>query len=85
MIKWFVAFLGYYFFRFPGALFGFFIGSLIDQLNKNSNSSFQSWVSYGSKTKTFQLNLLALSIIPILSKKNCYLEDKKMFKKLIQY
>ena len=61
MVKWFVAFLGYYFFRFPGALFGFFIGSLIDQLNKNSSSSFQSWVSTSSKSKTFQLNLLALS------------------------
>ena len=61
MVKWFVAFLGYYFFRFPGALFGFFIGSLIDQLNKNSSSPFQSWVSTSSKSKTFQLNLLALS------------------------
>ena len=61
MVKWFVALLGYYFFRFPGALFGFFIGGLIDQFNKNSNSSFQSWVSSTSKLKTFQLNLLALS------------------------
>ena len=61
MVKWFVALLGYYFFRFPGALFGFFIGGLIDQLNKNSSSSFQSWVSSTSKSKTFQLNLLALS------------------------
>ena len=59
MVKWFVAFLDITFFRFPGALFGFFIGSLIDQLNKNSSSPFQSWVSTSSKSKTFQLNLLS--------------------------
>ena len=36
MIKWVAAILGYFVFRFPGALLGFFVGSLIDSANSTS-------------------------------------------------
>ena len=60
MIKWAAAFLGYFIFRFPGAIFGFFIGSLIDQFSKGSTQVF------GKQTPTmaraeFELYLLALA------------------------
>jgi len=60
MIKWIAAFLGYYLLRFPGALLGFFIGGAIDQLNKGSGYVFQTRFS-SVQSRTFQLNLLALS------------------------
>ena len=60
MIKWIAAFLGYYLLRFPGALLGFFIGGAIDQLNRSSGSVFQTRFS-SAQSRTFQLNLLALS------------------------
>ena len=60
MIKWIAAFLGYYLLRFPGALLGFFIGGAIDQLNRGSGSVFQTRFS-SAQSRTFQLNLLALS------------------------
>lgn len=60
MIKWFAAFLGYYFFRFPGALLGFFVGGIIEKINNGNNSLFQTKI-YTRDPRTFQLNLLALS------------------------
>jgi DnaJ like chaperone protein len=40
MIKWVAAFVGFYLFRFPGALLGFFIGGMIDQLNSGTRTTF---------------------------------------------
>ena len=60
MIKWFAAFLGYYFFRFPGALLGFFIGGIIEKINNGNNSLFQTKISTRDP-RILQLNLLALS------------------------
>ena len=60
MIKWFAAFLGYYLFRFPGALIGFFIGGMIEKINLGNRSVFQT--NFSTKNPgTLQLNLLALS------------------------
>ena len=60
MIKWIGAFMGYYFFRFPGAMMGFFIGGIIDNYKNNSGSVFQTRFS-SSQTGKLQLNLLALA------------------------
>jgi DnaJ like chaperone protein len=60
MIKWIAAFLGYSFFRFPGALLGFIIGGVVERFFSSSNS----WSEVGSQrptTAAFQLNLLALA------------------------
>jgi DnaJ like chaperone protein len=60
MIKWIAAFLGYSFFRFPGALLGFIIGGVVERFFSSSSS----WSEVGSQrptTAAFQLNLLALA------------------------
>ena len=60
MIKWIAAFLGYSFFRFPGALLGFIIGGVVERFFSSSGS----WSEVGSQrptTAAFQLNLLALA------------------------
>ncbi|MGB0601895.1 MAG: TerB family tellurite resistance protein [Flavobacteriaceae bacterium] len=60
MIKWIAAFLGYSFFRFPGALLGFIIGGVVERFFNSSSS----WSEVGSQrptTAAFQLNLLALA------------------------
>ena len=60
MIKWIAAFLGYSFFRFPGALLGFIIGVVVERFFSSS----RSWSEVGSQrptTAAFQLNLLALA------------------------
>ena len=61
MFKWIFAIFGYTFFRLPGALLGYFLGSLIQTNviklnNPNRLSSFD-----------FEINLLALSSILIKS------------------
>ena len=53
MNKWLLALLGYTFFRLPGAVLGFFIGSF-----------FKSGVSKISN-KDFEINLLALASMVI--------------------
>jgi DnaJ like chaperone protein len=63
MIKWFTAILGYSFLRFPGAIIGFFIGSFIELLSKNSFNLRTG--SYSIKPEKFELNLLALSAMII--------------------
>ena len=60
MIKWIAAFIGYYLFRFPGAMLGFFIGGMIDRYKSGSSSIFQPRFSSNQPGK-LQLNLLALS------------------------
>lgn len=68
MIKWVAAILGYYLFRFPGALLGFFVGSLIDSASGKSggiktiiNDARRQQVSPAD----FELNLLSLCSIVI--------------------
>jgi DnaJ like chaperone protein len=60
MIKWVAAILGYYLFRFPGALLGFFIGGMIDQFNGGTRTVFQTRFS-ATQPGSLQLNLLALA------------------------
>ena len=60
MIKWIAAFLGYSFFRFPGALVGFIVGRVLERFF-NSSSSWSEVGSQRSTTAAIQLNLLALA------------------------
>ena len=60
MIKWITAFLGYSFFRFPGALLGFFIGGIVERFFYSSGSWSQQRVQT-TRPAAFQLNLLALA------------------------
>ena len=60
MIKWIATFIGYSFFRFPGAILGFVVGGLIDQFFKPTTAWNQNRVQ-NQNTGLFQLNLLALA------------------------
>ncbi len=67
MIKWFLAFVGYMIYRFPGAIIGFFIGSLMDGF-KGSTGDFRPVFQTRQNTVTpadFELNLLSLCSIVI--------------------
>ncbi|PCJ92851.1 MAG: molecular chaperone DjlA [Flavobacteriaceae bacterium] len=69
MFKWFAAVFGYYIFRFPGAILGFFVGSFIDNFNarnKGGGGSFlESVVRQKVSPADFELNLLSLCSIVI--------------------
>jgi len=67
MIKWIAALLGFFIFRFPGAVVGFLLGSFIDNL---SNSETNSPPGGRTSARTvspadFELNLLSLCSIVI--------------------
>jgi len=67
MIKWFAAILGGIFFRVPGAILGFILGSLLDTTNSKSQGGFTK--VFGTQDqitpRDFELNLLSLSSIVI--------------------
>ena len=67
MIKWFTAIIGYIFFRFPGAVLGFILGSLIDSATNKSNGGFKQVFTQNPEVTPadFELNLLSLSSIVI--------------------
>lgn len=73
MFKWIFAVLGYMFYRFPGAIMGFIIGTLIDNWTRSSGT-FQT-VFKNSRTAhvtpgDFELNLLSLASLVIKSDGN---------------
>ena len=64
MIKWIGAILGYMYFRFGGAIIGYFIGSLLDRvIFKNGRGSIGGFGNYKIAKEKFELNLLSLSAI----------------------
>ncbi|MBP2833142.1 TerB family tellurite resistance protein [Aquimarina sp. U1-2] len=67
MIKWFAAILGYVFFRLPGGVLGFIIGSLLDSSTIKTRGGFSSVFSESKQVTPadFELNLLSLSSIVI--------------------
>jgi len=67
MFKWILAFLGYMFYRFPGAILGFIIGSFIDNMYFSSRRSGPTFSSGDSKVSPgdFELNLLSLASLVI--------------------
>lgn len=67
MIRWFAAILGYSFFRFPGAIIGFLLGSLVENLG-GGKTSFKTVFQQGGDRVSpadFELNLLSLASIVI--------------------
>ena len=69
MIKWFAAFLGYSFFRFPGAIIGFLVGSFVDNLGSGKKSGrstvFSDLTRQSVSPADFELNLLSLCSLVI--------------------
>ncbi len=67
MIKWFAALLGFFLFRFPGAVIGFLLGSFIDSLSGSAGP--RTVFGEASKQRVspadFELNLLSLCSIVI--------------------
>ncbi len=66
MAKWIGAVLGYIYFRFSGAILGYFLGSLIDRFfGGTSRQTFSVNYSRSMNSDQFELNLLALASIVI--------------------
>ena len=68
MIKWIAAFLGYFMFRFPGAVLGFIVGTFLDNLGgsgRRSGSIFENVTRQSVSPADFELNLLSLCSIII--------------------
>jgi len=68
MIKWIAAFLGYFLFRFPGAVLGFIVGSFLDNFGSSGNRTrtvFENVTRQSVSPADFELNLLSLCSIII--------------------
>ncbi|MDC6350431.1 TerB family tellurite resistance protein [Zeaxanthinibacter sp. PT1] len=67
MIKWIAAILGYFFFRLPGALIGFFLGSLLDSQTRSGGGRtvFSDFTRQQVSPSDFELHLLSLCSIVI--------------------
>ena len=63
MSKWLFALLGYSFFRFPGAIIGYFLGNLIE--NFSTKNKFKKSRVNNISSQEFELNLLALASLVI--------------------
>ena len=64
MIKWISAFIGFSYFRFPGAILGFVIGKLLENVFYKSNFNGQNKFTYSIKN-VMQVKLLTLAAIVI--------------------
>lgn len=67
MLKWAAAIIGYLFFRLPGALLGFVIGSLLDNVGRpgGGGSLFEDLTRQKVSPADFEINLLTLCSIVI--------------------
>lgn len=72
MTKWLLAVAGYFFYRFPGAVMGFLIGSVIDGMSSHQSNAKGKRVIFSNPTRSrtvspsdFELNLLSLASIVI--------------------
>lgn len=65
MVKWFGAFVGFLLFRLPGALLGFFLGSLVDGLGQRGGTVFQDYGRAGVSPQDFEMHLISLCSIII--------------------
>jgi DnaJ like chaperone protein len=61
-MRWILAFIGYMMFRFPGALLGFFLGTLLETSSAQITTSFQTT---RVSAQEFELRLLALASMVI--------------------
>ena len=69
MVKWIAALIGYYIFRFPGAIAGFLLGSFIDNQYSNGSNTAQDVLKDLTRQKVsppdFEMTLLSLCSIVI--------------------
>ncbi|MGI9547317.1 MAG: TerB family tellurite resistance protein [Flavobacteriaceae bacterium] len=67
MIKWAAALIGFLFFRLPGALLGFVVGSLLDNVSRpgGGGSLFEDLTRQKVSPADFEINLLTLCSIVI--------------------
>lgn len=68
MVKWFAAIAGFMFFRYPGAIIGFLLGSFIDNLNSNGGGAKAIFRDVRRQQVTpadFEINLLSLCSLVI--------------------
>jgi len=67
MFKWILAVVGYMFFRYPGAVLGFILGTVIDNWNRSSGgfTSVFKTESNSVSPGDFELNLLSLASLVI--------------------
>lgn len=71
MFKWVAAVIGFYLFRYPGAILGFLVGSFIDSSTKSGRGSGGAGRVFSDMTRQkvspadFELNLLSLCSIVI--------------------
>lgn len=66
MIKWITALFGYIYFRFFGAIIGYFIGSILEQIfQQNRSNPFGNVQFQRMDTDQVQLNLLSLAALVI--------------------
>ncbi len=68
MIRWLLAFIGYMVYRFPGAIAGFVLGSIIDSFTGNKSGGIKGAFNFGSNQVSpadFELNLLSLASLVI--------------------
>ena len=69
MIRWLMVFLGFSFFRIPGAIIGFLIGSIFDNMNSGKKKSGRRSIFQQPRDSVspadFELNLLSLASLVI--------------------
>jgi len=67
MIRWFAAIIGYTFFRFPGAIIGFLLGSVFENFNKSKGGRRTIFTQTRGTVSPadFELNLLSLASLVI--------------------
>ncbi|MFK7814504.1 MAG: TerB family tellurite resistance protein [Maribacter sp.] len=68
MFKWVAAVIGFYLFRYPGAILGFLVGSFIDNSTKSGSGTgrvFSDMTRQKVSPADFELNLLSLCSIVI--------------------
>jgi len=69
MTKWIIALLGFWFFKLPGAIIGFLVGSFVDNVNSGNRGGMGSVLRDIAQQKVspadFELNLLSLCSIVI--------------------
>ena len=69
MIRWFLALIGMMFFRWPGAILGFIVGVIIDNMNAGKSYSQGRGPFSGTRTQVtpadFELNLLSVASLVI--------------------
>ena len=73
MIKWITALLGYTYFRFGGAILGYFLGSILEQLFQQQPKN-----PFGKRMRTEQVQLNLLSLAAIVIKADGKVDDREL-------